>query len=618
MDPVVVRATGLYNDYGVPAQVKLVSLYKQYGKPLVNEGCVRASQVYAQHLEPKLSPLVEKSKIQADQAKIHLQPYLQEATKQAIIAQNFAKQQWEDLPPPVKQAKDQAVDTVLELYHRAENTDLIPILIDIYWKIIDFYQYQFVPFIQTHPTTAHVNKFYEENVKKYVDENVKPLLLLVKDRTHVNQLFNHALTLFPQRPLINEPKKSTVASSIVETKTPVTTAKAISNIPITATTTAATSVSTSTKKVVTTKVVKSESKASTAKAFSAEPTLSAVPIKEEAISTPLASSSNIAKEEASSTTIISTTAATAATAANSIKTEATVAKDVTNDDDIIKPVSVRPTATPEYVEMEVKSPQADKKEAVYCPTCNAAEEQVMIAPTDKNIAPVRDEKEVFEIQTEKEMFEVNKKPIAVPPQSPVKDTLVKEEENVDAPIKKEPVVSPESKIEEQVVPDLKEEEEEEQIFSTQVEDQMPIHAEDTDNVDKHTKIKHIKKKTDDDLPEPAVPLKEEEEKVETPVVNVVVDKQQVEIPLPVAKEKEKENIIVPNDESEFADTKEQIVINAPVKDEPIFEEKEPIDVEQTAKEPIVPNDESKFDSKPQHNQQPEEPVRYRRAEEALS
>lgn len=615
MHTVVVKTTGLYNEFGVPTKVKLVSLYKQHGEPLVNEGCVRASQVYAQHLEPKLSPLVEKSKIQADQVKIHLQPYLQEATKQAIVAQNFAKQQWENLPPPVKQAKDQTVETVLEFYHRAENTDLVPILIDIYWKIIHFYQYQFAPFIQTHPTTAHVNRFYEENIKKYIDENVKPLLLLVKDRTHVNQLFDHALTLFPQRSLTNVPKKSTAASSIVETKTPAIATKTISDIPVTATTTsttAAASLSTSTKKAVTIKVVESKAETSTKKASSAEPASSVVPVKEKAISTPLVLNSDFVEEETFSTTVTPTTAATTT---NSIKTEATIAKNVSNDDDIINPVSVRPTATPEYVEMEVESPQVDKKEAVYCPTCNAAEEQVIIAPTDKNIVPVRDEKEVFEIHNEKEVFEVNKEPVAVPPQSPVKDTLIKEEENVDAPIKKEPVVveSPEFKAEEQAVPVLKEEE---QMFNTQVEDQMPIHTEDADAFDKNFKVEDIKKKTDGDLPEPAVLLKEEKDKIETPVVNVVVDKQQVKIPLPV--EKKKEDIAVPNDESEFADTKEQIVINAPVKDKNIFKEKEPIDIEPVAKEPIVPNDESKFDPKPQHHQQKEEPVRYHRVEKALS
>ncbi|KAG1074611.1 hypothetical protein G6F42_025694 [Rhizopus arrhizus] len=42
--PIVSKISGIYNDYGVPAQVKVVSLYDQYGRPRMNEGCVRASQ----------------------------------------------------------------------------------------------------------------------------------------------------------------------------------------------------------------------------------------------------------------------------------------------------------------------------------------------------------------------------------------------------------------------------------------------------------------------------------------------------------------------------------------------------------------------------------------------
>ncbi|KAL9557610.1 hypothetical protein PS6_001727 [Mucor atramentarius] len=587
--PIVSKISGIYNDYGVPTQVKVVSLYDQYGRPRMNEGCVRASQLYAQYVEPNVSPLVEKSKVQANQVKIQLQPYYQEASKQAIQAQHFAKQQWDNLPPPVKHAKDQAVDKVLELYHRAENTDLLPILSEVYWKIVDFYQYQFIPFIQTHPTTAQVNKFYDENIRSFVDTNVKPLLLFVKDHTtHVNQLFNHALTLLPQRPLSNEPPKSTVASSIVETKTPVTGAtKIVSDIPPTTAIAATTP--------VTTKTIKSKAGSSS----SAEPASSATPVKEEAVSTP-------AKEKAV------TSASTTATAMESIKTEATIAKDaVDNEQDFIKPVSVRPTATPEYVEMEVEPPQADKKEAVYCPTCNAAEEQVIIAPTDKNVVPARDEKEVFELHTEKEVFEVNKEPVIVPPQSPAH---VDQEDKVNAaaPIKQD-ATSSEPRAKDQTAPiqkegDKKEEEEEEQLFSTQVEHDVD----------------------DDGFPEPAVPLKEEEnineeeeeEKAkETPIVTAVVDKQQVEIPLPVVTEKEEENLAVPNDESEYEDSKDQIVIQAPAahEEEPVVKKEAAIDVEPILKEPIVPNDESKFEGKSEYsNQDANPPVRYHRVEKALS
>lgn len=593
--PIVSKASGLYTDYGVPAQAKVVSLYDQHGKPLVSKGYERASQVYAQHIEPQVSPLVAKSKIHADQVKIQLQPYYQQASKQATQAQLFAKQQWNNLPPPVKQAKDQAVDKILEYYRRAENTDMIPILTEVYWKIVDFYQYQFIPFIQTHPTTAHVNKFYDENIKSFVETNIKPLLLVVKDRTtHVSHLFNHALTLLPQRSLSNEPSKSTVASSIVETKTPIIDAtKAVSDIPLTTTTAATTTTS------VVTKTIKSKAEVSS----SAEPASSAVPAKEEAVSTPV--------KEAVTASTSSTTTAT-----GSIKTEATIAKDaVDNDQDIIKPVSVRPTSTPEYVEMEVESPQADKKEAVYCPTCNAAEEQVIVAPTDKHVVPVRDEKEVFEIHTDKDVFEihtdkdvfeVNKEPVIVPPQSPAHVDQEEEEVNAAAPIKQDA-----SKVKDQTVTikkeqDKKNDEEEEQVFSTQVEHDVE----------------------DDGFPEPAVPLKqddnddeEEEEKVkETPIVTAVVDKQQVEIPLPVATEEAKENVVMPNDESEYEESKDQIVIQAPAahQEEPAVK-KEAIDVEPILKEPIVPNDESKFEAKSEFsNQDADPPVRYHRVEKALS
>ncbi|GAN04357.1 hypothetical protein MAM1_0061c03817 [Mucor ambiguus] len=581
--PIVSKISGLYDDYGVHAQVKVMSLYDQHGKPLVNKGYQQASHVYAQYVEPKVCPLVAKSKIHADHVKIQLQPYYQQASKQATQAQLFAKQQWDNLPPQVKQAGNK----VLEYYHRAENTDMLPILTEAYWRIVDFYQYQFIPFIQTHPTTAHVNKFYDENIRSFVETNVKPLLLLVKNHTtHVNQLLNHVLTLLPQRSLGNEPLKSTVASSIVETKTPIIDAtKVVSDIPLTTTAAAATTV---TVTPATTKTIKSEAQAPS----SAEPASSAVPTKEKAESTP-------AKQ--ASTTPVSIATTTIAT--GSIKTEATVAKDaVNNDQDIVKPVSVRPTTTPEYVEMEVESPQADKKEAVYCPTCNAAEEQVIVAPTDKHIVPVRDEKEVFEIHTDKDVFEVNKEPVIVPPQTPAH--LDQEEDvNAAAPIKQDA-----SNVEDQTAPikkeeDKKEEEEEEQVFSTQVEHDVE----------------------DDGFPEPAVPLQEDDEEEEknekvkeTPVVTAVVDKQQVEIPLPVVTEKEK--IAVPNDESEYEESKDQIVIQAPAahQEEPVVK-KEAIDVEPILKEPIVPNDESKFEAKSEFsNQDADPPVRYYRVEKALS
>ncbi|KAI8637564.1 hypothetical protein BD408DRAFT_424378 [Parasitella parasitica] len=571
--PFVSRASGLYNDYGVPALKKLSFLHDRYGKPLVDEGCAQASQVYVQHVYPKLSPIVEKSKIQVNQVKMQIQPYFDEASKQAEIAQNFAKQQWESLPTPVKEARDRVVETVLGVYHRAENTDLVPILIDIYWETIDFYQYQFRPFVQTHPATAHVSKFYDENVKSYVDKNVKPLLLLVKDRTHAHQLFNHALTLLPQRPIKNEPRKSTVASSIVETKTPVAATKSTFEIPITTPTAA------------TTKDAKTKPKSSTEKA--AESSSSAAPVKEKPVST-------LANEKATTSSITTTVTAT-----DFIQTKATNAKDASNDDDIIKLVSVRPTATPEYVDMKVESPQPDKKEAVYCPTCNAAEEQVIIAPTDKNVIPVHvEDKEVFEIRTEKQVFEVNKEPFAVPPQSPVRK---EQEETADTPDnQKVPVIVASKPKSKDQAATAKEDpkEKQEQVATTQVEDQALF-----DTHDKATESKDNK----DDLPELAVPSHGEEE---APTIKVVVGKQQTEVPVPVAKEEG--NIVVPNDENGFADTNEQIVIQAPAKEE-IFDE--PI-----VKKPIVPNDESQFEARPQEQQQQqaEPPVRYHRLEKALS
>ncbi|CEP17688.1 hypothetical protein [Parasitella parasitica] len=565
--PFVSTVSGLYNNYGVPAQEKLSYLHEQYGKPLVNEGRLQASQVYALHVFPKLSPYIEKSKIHVDQVKAQLQPYLKETLKQADIAQNFAKQLWNNLPTPVKEAKDRAIETVLEWYHSAENTDLAPILIDIYWRIVDFYQYHFRPFIQTHPATAHVNTFYDENVKDFVDKNVKPLLLLVKDRTHVDELFNHALTLLPKRPVKSEPRKATVASSIIETKTPVTATKRVSDIAIT------TPSATTTKEAVTAKVAKSKSKIPTKKA--AEPASSAAPSKEKAVSTPV------------NERITASATATTATTTDSIATEATNAKDINNDADIVKPLSVRPATTPEYVEMKVESPQADKKEAVYCPTCNAAEEQVIIAPTDKNVIPVREEKEVFQIRTEKEVFEIKKEPIAVPPQSPVRE---KQEKTADAPNSPDKLgnLSPKPERKDQATKEGANEKEA-VVISIQAEDNTFIDILDEATETKNGEDSEVSKDVKDNLPEPAVPLYDEE----SPIVNVVVDKQQIEIPLPIAKDEKK--IVLPNDESDFADTNEQIVIQAPVKEDIL--EAEPI-----AEKPIVPYDESRFEAKSQHQQ----------------
>ncbi|KAI8070593.1 uncharacterized protein B0P05DRAFT_185153 [Gilbertella persicaria] len=223
--PVLNTATDYYDQYGAPQQAKLVHLYNQHGKPVLN----KAHVMYQDRLLPTLLPYLDTCKIYLDQAKIYADPYVAKATQKALLAQEAIEYQWHHtLPPHVQRACDATFHTVKEWYERAEQTDMVPILLDFYWHLVDFMQYQFWPAIQSSHVTHKLKSEYDQYLKQYVDQHLKPVWVKYNDQVHLDQWLAHVLAVLPQRTI----QQATSGSLMAQTKTstvPTTT----QDIPIT-------------------------------------------------------------------------------------------------------------------------------------------------------------------------------------------------------------------------------------------------------------------------------------------------------------------------------------------------------------------------------------------------
>lgn len=456
--PAVNKAIEAYHDYGLPVQIRLNEFYLQTAKPKVIRSSDDAHKLYLRHIKPfylqkvapVVNPYIDQARPYVNQVLVYyenqVQPLYHQATNKAIQAQSFIQDKYGNLPPSVKQLRDQLKDQIMYWIDRAENTDMRPILLKVYWSVVDFYQLEFLPVFNSSHVVTQIKVYYNENAKPYVDQNVKPFLIQVNNKVHVDQLISFILSCLPERPIIKE-------EQIYAAKTTSTQVKTSSSVAI--------------------------------------PKTQHVPITPPAVAsvkTVTISSKSISTESPAPAS--TTVAPTLDTITSDEKPEATIGKYFESDDDIIKAhsTSIRPSSTPIMKPDPNAAPDAEKKEAIYCPTCNAEEEQLIIANTDKNIIPIRTDKHVIAVPTDNELFEVHKEDTDIPPTqptSPNEDVFDDEDQIViQAPIPKKKETP--SVKEEDIVFSIQTEiptasqNEEDIVFSIQTE--VPTESEEEDTV----------------------------------------------------------------------------------------------------------------------------------------
>lgn len=496
--PIARRVDTMYQTYYVPSQTKLVNHYLYHGKPLVDDVYLQIMHIYKDDILPAATPYLNSAKDNLSFvkgkyhiAKAKIAPYYDQITAEVGQAQSFIKHQYDQLPPPLIQAIAEAQEAIFYWINRVESTDLVPVLIKYYHILLEYYYDHVFPL--TEQAAKHAKQQYNTHLKQYVDEHVKPLLIAYNERAHLDQLFDRARALLNQKDLPHYTSRGeTVASTIVEIKTPTTTgtiAKTVVTPPHKEThinivdkakesaasasdkikegvlaggfKQAADKIKEATVSNILVERARDAASAATNTDVKAEQTAAASNIFDK-VEDRVAESINMIKGAASETYVpmavkeeeIPTMAS--ATIENA---EPTIGLSSNNkDEDIVrKPaaVSITPSVTPEFEDLLVPPPDANKKEAIYCPTCNAQEEQLIAAPTEKHMAPISEEqKEVFEIHqvldtppqspnnadylkkdiqaiaNEKELFEVHKEPIIASSQShTLEDAEEKEEVN---------------------------------------------------------------------------------------------------------------------------------------------------------------------------------------------
>lgn len=454
--PLVRKGMDYYHDYGVPAQIKLNEIYLKQVKPEVIRGTVRVIAGYEKHVHPvyvkKIAPVIQPY---VDQAKPHIhhaksyldkvkekqiKPLYYQATEKALEAQKLIQHKYENLPPHIKQVEIDVKNKVMSWVDQAENLEMAPILLDLYWSIVDFYQLHFLPMLHANPAVNQIKLFYNENAKTHFDEKVKPLIAQLNNKVHLDVLFQHIISFLPaERQIIPEEPVYTAKSAYIQPKTSTSVVvPKTQHVPITS---PAASVKT---------VTISKGSSSSSSSSSTTTTDIAVPA-----STTIVSPTVISKK------VDDPQATLAPSASNN------------NDDDIVSKVassSVKPKATTtatHFVPDPNAAPDADKKEAIYCPTCNAEEEQMIVANTDKDIAPVRTDKHVIAVPTDHDVFEVHEEVLDLPsppPSSPNHDFEDSDQVIIQAPIP--PSSSSSSKKESPTTTSVKEED---IIYSIQTE-----------------------------------------------------------------------------------------------------------------------------------------------------
>lgn len=230
LDNAYIQANNLIINHGIPIyQKKIAPIYKNNIVPIYQKNILPVYQkkvlpIYQKNVAPVINPYIKQAQPYLNQARPYIngvKPYINQAkpyvygirnidvnqikplyengvktmSLRANEAQVLLQDKFNQLPPSVHHYKD----IVLYWIDRAENTDLVPILIKFYWNIIDFYQSEFLPLFHSNPSVNQLKLYYNQNAKAYVDQHIKPFLLQVNQHIHVDQLLAHILSCLPTR-----------------------------------------------------------------------------------------------------------------------------------------------------------------------------------------------------------------------------------------------------------------------------------------------------------------------------------------------------------------------------------------------------------------------------------
>lgn len=410
--------------YGIPASFKAQEFYFQHGKPRLEQSWAQAQHVYQhqvvptyknkvvpvyknkvlpvynQKVAPYVNPYLEKAQPYINQVEPYytnqVKPIFHQAITKAYEAKTFVENY--NLPSSIKLYKDTAQAKIIYWIDKAENTDLMPILVKLYWTTIDFYNQEFLPVLNQSHVITRIKLYYKQHIKPFVDQHIVPILMEINHRVHLDQVVQHVLSWLPQeRPIEVEEVVYTASSMNTQSKTedeqvtPTT-----KEIPITPPVEEQEETAKQKKVIKTVTVVSKKTAIVTTKVEESTPASSSP------TTTPVPGS-------ASTSVVFTSTAASA-----SAPPEATIGYHVSNDEDIrthqeskATPSITTPQEEIEIIKEEDVVPKADKKEAIYCPTCNSAQEQMIVAPTDKNLVTANTEKHLHALPTDKEVFEVH-------------------------------------------------------------------------------------------------------------------------------------------------------------------------------------------------------------------
>ncbi|KAI9478354.1 MAG: hypothetical protein EXX96DRAFT_539457 [Benjaminiella poitrasii] len=613
IDPVVIQASNwckkqYESQEAIQKVVKNTMLhYNQYCKPLVQEGAAK-TQSYVDHTTktfmPIVDPYIEQLRSFIDKANDY--------TYQVIIKQQLMPQiqiikdiLWHQLLPlPLRRILKQTYDVSLEWFDKAENMDMMTFLTHLEHAVINFYQHQLMPHY-IRPMIVKVQERYDDlHLEEFVDRHLKPAIDQLYDcaTPYYDVLWEQMMTWLPSLPptrkslaksypalLSSKFSAASSFSTVSQTKTSIPVASVIPLVSVTSS-----------------KQAPSESSS----AITANPASSF-------LLPPINYDTETQQKD------------TSVTSPSYHLSEATIDKydamiNNTVETDIIRATDkVSPTVTPistakaeyEYVDMDLSPPEADKKEAIYCPTCNPDEEQIIVAApaTEKEIRPVMadSEKQIFEVNKgdgqivitnadkdvrlvdngndKKQVFEVHREQkVFIPPQSPTNQLEQKANEA-------QPSAS-------SIVQEAKKQE----------------NLQNETDVEEKTKTKQapsssatVSEKEDRDE-ETTAP--ENNDKNENPsVIEAVVGKSNVKISLPIEDEEASssdDKVMSTEKEEEDTYSQETVALNN-TEEAIVIEEVEPIIEKIVYEDPIVPDDESQFTKEEEKDSMNEKPTVYK-------
>ncbi|KAI8990950.1 hypothetical protein BDF20DRAFT_831041 [Mycotypha africana] len=203
VSPITRQASGVFNDYAVPAYQKGaqayndygVPLYNSYGKPLVGAGSNAAKSFYSSSIHPIVNPHVEKAMTQAQKAREQVAPYVQPVVQKAFIAGEYARKAWENPPPSVATGRRSVAKIVGQIRRRAQYKNVEPTVKDGYrrsvqfaYLLADFFQKYIAPYFPSKQAKA----LYDQHAKSYVDQ--------LNQKVHFDRFWMKFIANLPERP----------------------------------------------------------------------------------------------------------------------------------------------------------------------------------------------------------------------------------------------------------------------------------------------------------------------------------------------------------------------------------------------------------------------------------